>query len=154
TGAVDAHTTGDDGVVGTLPYMAPEQWIGAGVDAQSDLWAVGIMLWELCTGAHPLAPLTVPRLAKTAHLDTPMPRRGDRHPEVGPRARLLDACLEKQKSARIGSAAELVAALEAAVHDREAPAQARIDDPFAGLAAFQEADAGRFFGRDRDVTAM
>lgn len=42
-------------LVGTIPYMAPEQWRAEKVDPRTDLWAVGIMLFELCTGTHPRA---------------------------------------------------------------------------------------------------
>jgi serine/threonine protein kinase len=43
--------------MGTLPYISPEQWGAHGgiVDHQTDLWAVGILLFEMVSGQHPLA---------------------------------------------------------------------------------------------------
>ena len=58
TWAKRTFETVDGALVGTLPYMSPEQWGAGDIDARADLWAVGIMLFELCTGRHPLAPLT------------------------------------------------------------------------------------------------
>ena len=45
--------TGGNTLVGTLPYMSPEQWGADAVDHQTDLWAVGIMFWRALTGVHP-----------------------------------------------------------------------------------------------------
>ena len=52
--AAPALASREGAVIGTMPYMSPEQWGADDIDARSDLWAVGIMLWELCTGRHPL----------------------------------------------------------------------------------------------------
>jgi len=53
-----------EGVAGTLPYMAPEQWLGDTLDARVDLWAFGVILHEMALGAHPLAPVSWTRLAE------------------------------------------------------------------------------------------
>ncbi len=45
-------------MMGTLPYMSPEQWgIGVPIDHRTDIWAVGIMLFRMLAGKHPLDPL-------------------------------------------------------------------------------------------------
>ena len=43
-------------LVGTVPYMSPEQWGADEVDHRTDLWAVGIILFKMVAGKHPLAP--------------------------------------------------------------------------------------------------
>src|SRR5262249_49281647 len=99
-------------VMGTLPYMSPEQWLAEGVDLRTDLWAVGIMLFELVTGAHPLAPLTTFKLARVADLNLPMPSVTEKRKDLGALGAVIDRCLNKRKAERIASAEELCAALK------------------------------------------
>ncbi|WP_437987837.1 nSTAND1 domain-containing NTPase [Sorangium sp. So ce117] len=159
TGARAALAGGGDlghrsAIIGTPAYMSPEQLLGGEVDPRSDLWAMGILLYTLLVGAHPLDPLSVARLADIVKLDLPMPRVSARRPDVGALGALVDRCLKKRKHERIGSARELLAALEALLPGPKGPELGEGESPFAGLSAFQEADAARFFGRDRDVGAM
>ncbi|MFT3769083.1 MAG: protein kinase [Minicystis sp.] len=140
------------GVVGTPPYMSPEQLLGSEIDPRADLWAVGIMLYELVMGRHPLAPFSLARLAQVVDFGIPMPSAAER-PEAGALGAVIDRCLLKRKADRIGSARDLLEALEALLPARRTIAIGEEESPFAGLAAFQEADAARFFGRDRDVAA-
>ncbi|WP_437292493.1 nSTAND1 domain-containing NTPase [Sorangium sp. So ce426] len=141
-------------IIGTPAYMSPEQLLGGDIDPRSDLWAVGILLYTLLVGAHPLDPFSVARLADIVNLDVPMPRVSARRPDAGALGALVDRCLKKRKHERIGSAKELLGELEALLPGRKAPELGEGESPFAGLSAFQESDAGRFFGRDRDVAAM
>ncbi|MGK3976652.1 protein kinase [Sorangium sp. So ce118] len=140
-------------IIGTLPYMSPEQLLGADIDARSDLWAVGIMLHEVLTGEHPLHPFSRARLSDVMDLDAPMPSLGARRPDLGALGAVVDRCLKKRKAERMGSARELLAELEALLPGRRALQLSEDESPFAGLSAFQEADAARFFGRDRDIAA-
>ncbi|WP_170319388.1 protein kinase domain-containing protein [Polyangium spumosum] len=139
---------------GTLAYMAPEQWLGEDVDARADLWAVGVLLYELLAGEHPLAPLTREALERVADLDTPMPRLGDVLPELSALSDVVDRCLRKRKEERFGSADELLAALTPLRDGGRPLALAEGEQPFAGLSAFQEGDASRFFGRERDIAVL
>ncbi|WP_437932698.1 nSTAND1 domain-containing NTPase [Sorangium sp. So ce291] len=139
---------------GTPPYMSPEQLLGEGVDPRADLWAVGIMLYELLTGKHPLAPFSLARLSAVLDFDAPMPSLSATRPELGALGALVDRCLKKRKDERIGSAREVLDELEALLPSRKPLELGEDESPFAGLSAFQEADAARFFGRDRDIAAM
>ncbi|XXT04294.1 protein kinase [Sorangium sp. So ce363] len=141
-------------IIGTPAYMSPEQLLGGNIDPRSDLWAVGILLYTLLVGAHPLDPFSVARLTDILNLDVPMPRVSARRPDVGALGDLVVRCLEKRKQERIGSAKELLAELEALLPGRKGPELGEGESPFAGLSAFQESDTARFFGRDRDVAAM
>ncbi|WP_438017787.1 protein kinase [Sorangium sp. So ce315] len=141
-------------MTGTPGYMAPEQLLGMDIDGRTDLWAVGVLLHELLTGEHPLRPFSLARLSEIMSLDVPMPSLRERHPELGALGALVDRCLKKRKTERIGSARELLAELEALPPGRRALQLGEDESPFAGLCAFQEADAGRFFGRDREIAAV
>ena len=147
----DLTTTEDGTVVGTPPYMSPEQWLGLDVDPQCDVWAAGIILHELVTGAHPLAPVSMARLVGVQVLELPMPSALESRADLGALGALIDRCLKKSKTERIGSARELLTALEGLVDEPTTVALSDDDNPFAGLSAFQEADAARFFGRERDI---
>ncbi|WP_437972451.1 serine/threonine-protein kinase [Sorangium sp. So ce260] len=150
----DMRLTHPGAVVGTLPYMSPEQWDAREVDPSSDVWAVGIMLHELVLGAHPLAPCRMPDLAAVPRLDEPMPEVRARHPELGALGALIDRCLRKRKAERFASAQELLAELLPLLPGRREIHLGADESPFAGLSSFQEADADRFFGRAQDLAGV
>jgi hypothetical protein len=149
-------TTEQQGISGTLPYMSPEQWGASEIDHRTDLWAVGIIFWEMLVGRHPLDPISPQRLWQAAAmLDQPMPRIATAMPDVpsGLEA-IIDRCLAKKKAERFASARELLEALEALLPGRRGRRLEEGENPYPGMTAFQEADADRFFGRGRDVTHM
>ncbi len=142
-------------IVGTLSYMSPEQWRGSGIDHRTDLWAIGIMLFRMLAGKHPLDPLRGSQLAVTGILEEPMPRLRTMAPEVPQAlADIVDRCLLKDKEQRFADATALLRALESFLPGRYSR-ELRIDEsPYAGLASFQEDDADRFFGRTREIAAL
>ncbi|WP_437307304.1 nSTAND1 domain-containing NTPase [Sorangium sp. So ce388] len=152
--AGDAGRHRKSAIAGTPGYMAPEQLLGTDIDGRTDLWAVGVILYELLTGRHPLYPFSSARLPDIADLDVPMPSLSERHPEIGALGAVVDGCLKKRRSERVGSARELLDELDALVPSRRTLRLGEDESPFAGLSAFQEADAARFFGRDRDIAAL
>jgi hypothetical protein len=154
---VDSQATGrtrmQARVGGTMAYMAAEQFEPGGADHRSDLWAIGIMLYELLAGHHPVQPLTQEALLRHAYFpDQPYPRIRDEVPDLpGPLADAVDRCLQKRKEDRFASAADLLAALEPLLPGRNVRTIDAAASPYPGLAAFQEHDADRFFGRGPDV---
>jgi len=144
-------------IMGTLKYMAPEQWgIGVEIDHLSDIWACGILLHRLITGRHPLHPLDGNQLVVTAMLELPMPSMAEAAPADCPREliQIVDKCLYKIKEQRWQSASELLRALEPFLPGRRS-VELQIDEtPYAGLSSFQENDAGKFFGRNKEIAAM
>jgi WD40 repeat protein/serine/threonine protein kinase len=139
---------------GTAYYMAPEQWNGQAPDHRVDIWAAGIVLYELVTGVHPLAPMERNRLAAVLCSDLPLPRLRELRPELGKLGAIIDRCLIKDRDDRLGSARELLAALESIVAPRRGSAFDEDASPYPGLAAFHERDAERFFGRSQAVAMM
>lgn len=98
-------------VVGTLPYMSPEQCSGQPVDHRSDIFAMGILLFEMATGNHPFpGPTPAARLLALFHEAPPGIEkiRPDLPPGVN---KVIENCLKKQVPQRIQTARELHAQL-------------------------------------------
>lgn len=95
--------------MGTLRYMSPEQVCAKAVDQRSDIWAVGILLYELSCGEHPLAPFRSGWHRKLIDLDEPFsPVNCDNRGL----AEVITRCLQKRRDERMETAEELLAALE------------------------------------------
>jgi serine/threonine protein kinase len=109
--------TGAGGLLGTPAYMAPEQLRGDLVDARADVFAFGVLLHELLTGALPSAasddPWTAPRAldAERGGLAPPARDAGERA-GLEVMVRVIRRCLRQDARARYASASEVVAALE------------------------------------------
>ena len=150
TGDSSVTFTGNDSLVGTLPYMSPEQWGAGAVDHQSDIWAVGIMFWRALTNVHPAGSFSPDKLrTRLLDLATPLPSISERDPSC-PRelAAIVDRCLKKKRHERYQSASELLSDLQRYL----SPALRGEDTcPYRGLAAFGEADAKYFFGRSAEI---
>jgi serine/threonine protein kinase len=155
---VDESNSGEktraNAVVGTAKYMSPEQWnIGVDVDHRTDIWSAGIMLFQMLAGRHPLPPDTPPVM--TAALKQPMPKLRSVAPEIPvDLAEVVDRCLMKRKEERFPDAKSLLHALEPFQPGVVARTLQGDTSPYAGLSSFQESDAGRFFGRSREIAAM
>ena len=99
---------------GTIAYMAPEQFVTGQSSVQSDIFAVGLILYELSTGRHPFHRPDAPEFQsiRAIQFADPTPPR-----EINPAIpvelqSVILRCLEKQPSARFASAADLREALK------------------------------------------
>jgi hypothetical protein len=111
--ADDASLTQTGLIAGTPLYMAPEQAAGGPIDHRADLFSLGSVLYELCTG-HPAfrAPGTVAVIRRVCD-DTPRPLR-EANPDVpAPLSRLVERLHAKSPADRPASAAEVADRLEA-----------------------------------------
>ena len=136
-------------VMGTPTYMAPEQAAGRGVDARSDLYAMGVILFQLLSGRVPFQDPT-PLGVLMHHLRTPPPRLADLAPQSVPPAlcAVVAACLDKDPERRPQTADALRVALEQAVEG--APTVAESDVPTRMLAATPQPHTGP----DMDLTTI
>ncbi|MEO8626978.1 MAG: protein kinase [Betaproteobacteria bacterium] len=114
------HTKLGD-VLGTPQYMSPEQAMGMGkkADSRSDLFSVGVVLFQLLTGQRPFEADSVAtlmyRIAKEE--PTPIPKlRADIPPSL---RRVVDRCLKKQPEKRFQSGGELADALTAVLQEMD-----------------------------------
>jgi serine/threonine protein kinase/tetratricopeptide (TPR) repeat protein len=100
--------TGANVTVGTLPYMSPEQLRGEKVDGRSDIYSLGVTLYEMSTGQRPFQETQSIALAD-AILHKPPPPPGRLRHNLSPRLEeIILKCLEKEPENRYQSSKELV----------------------------------------------
>src|SRR6202162_411902 len=106
----DESATNANTVVGTLPYIAPEILRGEQASTRSDIWSLGVTLFEMCTGNRPFRGNTGFEVT-SGILREPLPPLPPQLP-VGLRT-VIERCLEKEPGHRYQRAGEICAALEA-----------------------------------------
>jgi Tol biopolymer transport system component/predicted Ser/Thr protein kinase len=109
----DAETLTIDGaLVGTIPYMAPEQILGDTADARSDIFSLGAVLYEMCTGKRPFVGSSDGQVMNAILHTTPR-RVGNIRSDI-PRGleRIVGRCLARRPEKRYQSASELAADLQ------------------------------------------
>jgi len=130
-------------VLGTPEYMAPEQLWGHPVDARTDVYAIGMSLYECLTGEVPYAGSYPDVLVQVSNASGP-PAVREKRPDIpAALAVVIETALEKDASARFQSAAELGRALTAASGLPERPSSllafSMLDDALSGGDDEQEA---------------
>jgi eukaryotic-like serine/threonine-protein kinase len=107
--------TADGRVLGTTDYVAPEQALGHEVGPQSDIYSLGVVLFEMLTGAVPFVGENQVAVAMK-HVREELPDVRQRRPEVSAAlAAVLDRATEKEASRRYSTADALIADLEEAL---------------------------------------
>ena len=142
-GATALTKTG--GFVGSITYAAPEQITGAPIDARTDTYALGCLLYECLTGEPPF-PREHEAAVLWAHLNEPPPLPSERRPELGEAFdAIVERALAKDPGERFSSAAELAGALAADAP----PAPRRL--PTTPVKTNLPRPASSFLGREREL---
>ncbi|MFC1936693.1 serine/threonine protein kinase, partial [Chloroflexota bacterium] len=113
-----SQLTATGGTLGTPSYMSPEQGAAKKVDGRSDVYSLGIILYELIVGRVPYQADT-PMAVMLAHFNEPLPIPSSINPEVPPDIeRVILRALAKKPEDRYQTAGELSSALKSAIGDQ------------------------------------
>jgi phosphonate transport system substrate-binding protein len=124
-----AEFTKTGGILGTPTYMSPEQGSGKKIDHKSDIYSLGVILYELATGRVPFEAET-PVAVIFKHVHDPLPPPSVINPEIDEQVeRVILKSLAKNPEDRFESAKELVDALVATVRTYEYRPEREVEPP-------------------------
>jgi serine/threonine protein kinase/ABC-type branched-subunit amino acid transport system substrate-binding protein len=102
--------------IGTFAYMSPEQVMGQELDGRSDIYALGIVLYEMLTGKHPYSDAATSGAMAVAHTQSPVPDVTEDNPALPPTIKgVIRKALAKDAADRFSSGSDMAAAVEAAL---------------------------------------
>jgi len=157
-----------DSIIGTPAYLSPEQIRGDEIGPQSDIYAFGIMLYEILTGRRPFAELT-PATLLYKHLNEPLPLIDHNALDLPASINnIIQRATAKDASIRYPDSLTLVKEFQQAIQvesgELEELSTIQISsteyklieakNPYKGLRAFQQADAEDFFGRTKMINRI
>jgi serine/threonine-protein kinase len=125
------HHTVSGALMGTLNYMSPEQGLEGECDVRSDLYSLGIVLYEMLTGEPPYDAET-PLAILMKHVNDPLPLPHTLNADIPESLeRVVLKALAKRREARYQSAADMALALQGAAREEDIPIPDRISLPFS-----------------------
>lgn len=137
-------------VPGTPLYLSPELWLGEPATRASDIYALGVLLHELCTGTAPHQHVPIEELGRAVLEQRPPPLAGQQLDLPSGLAAIVDRCLSLDPTQRFDSGDALREALESLslpAHTSPLPT----GNPYRGLRAFEAEHRGVFFGREPEL---
>jgi WD40 repeat protein/serine/threonine protein kinase len=140
------------GARGTPAYMSPEQWMNYELGPAVDVWALGLVLFELCAERLPYEERKMIRLFHAVTGDDAVPRLATMAEVPVAVDALVARCLEK-KPERRPQASHVVDSLREILLDSRQHTSEE-ESPFRGLLAFAERHASLFYGRDAEVASV
>jgi serine/threonine-protein kinase len=109
------HTTV---VAGTPYYMSPEQTLGKNVDHRTDIYSLGVSLFEMATGTVPFKEGNIPY----HHVHSPPPNIRELRPELpAPLVSIIERCLQKDPANRFQSAKEILTEVRSSIASTSSP---------------------------------
>lgn len=168
----DTHVTQADVVIGSPAYLSPEQVRADDVTARSDIYALGVLLYEMLTGQHPFDE-DKPTSLLLKHLNDPLPPLGDLIDDVPEDVeKVIQRATAKDPDQRYADVLTLARVFRQAIHLEEDGSDTHVmsvtspfdrarllDDveapnPYKGLKAFEEIDSANFFGREALINRL
>lgn len=119
----------DEGIAGTMAYIAPEIWSGRPYGAHADLYSLGVVLYELATGQRPFGSLSGSALVHAIKQESPVPARELRPALSGALEAVIRRLMSKRPEDRYASARELHADLDRLWTSRRSGSQTAILGP-------------------------
>ncbi len=143
-------------IVGTPLYLAPEMWLGEPASRRTDIYALGVVLYELACGRAPNAGAPPGELGLRARERDSAPVASCSPGLPAALASLIDSCVCRDPEKRPPSGDVICERLEAMaqVPWRHAASEDIAEPPFRRLASFTEADRGQLHGRDRELVML
>lgn len=177
--AIAAEEAAADGFVGSPEYISPEQIREADITSRSDIYNMGLLIYELLTGRKPFENMPLSTLI-TKHLNEPLPEITDTNPNIPDSINdVIARATEKDPEMRYDDVLALASEFREALRQTDAADIERLnyrtqpafdlktlgidvnaapevepDNPYKGLRPFGEADAANFFGRERLVAEL
>ncbi len=144
TGTTASPLSSEQQVQGTVSYMAPEQIRGQNVDARSDVFALGVIIYELASGRRPFTGESLADVSTSILRDTPQPLGQIRADIPSDLERIVGWCLEKNPRDRVQTALDVRHELQRLKHALEGATRADRSPQVASIAVLP------FVNRSRD----